>query len=99
MPMDRSEEQRTHHYADHSSEIPAGDAVDEKSKDEFLRQRGQGNSEDDDEDPLLERARFTEHFHDRLFLRRGPRGEPRKNDQPTGKPGKGAQGEYPPKRQ
>src|SRR5205085_9771583 len=72
MRVDCREKQRARQDADASPEISPGHSVDEKAEDEFLGYGREGNSEHDDEDSLLQRARFTKHLDDGLLLRRAP---------------------------
>src|SRR5213592_5196085 len=69
MRVDRGEKQRAHHDADDAPEVTAGDTINKKAEDEFLGDRRERNRQNDDQDPLVQRRRFTEHFHDGLSLR------------------------------
>src|SRR5712691_13206311 len=69
MRMHGGKEQRVGDQPEKASEITLQDAVEKKTKEKFLGRRCNGDGENDDHDPLLDRARAIEKLDDALFTR------------------------------
>ena len=67
MCVGTSEQKRTKYHCEKTSNIALENPVDEKSKNELLNDRRDRDRENNDHDPLLDRARSTEELDDTLF--------------------------------